>query len=766
MKSRMVRGAAMAAAFGSMQVLAAISHESLEITDVRSIAEDTFAAQLTVSGSVSVDQNTVFSSGTLHLGGTKETPAVIKVGGAGSKFTTTNVVIGANGGCGLLRSTGYWSFLEVRERFDIHENTPLSPSSEYIDFLEINQYGMAIGDGFFNNAEHPARVKFVRNPGSSTGYIVTGANWGATMFKCGEFAVEGTTSAPIFIKAGGGGGAFDPERYQSKLAAADATVEMQGKCGVMFISDSDLRCLQLSNVAFMNEGPVAFTNIGAKIMGPVRFGEGVTEMVFGGSGLGYLDLCGNVFTGISTRVESGVVKSSAPGGVLVFDVAAGSERSFVGDVVSPAVVRKTGAGELVLGDSAISALDVLEGVVRVVSNASVGYLTVSPGASVIVDGCEFACLDGVGCRQGAVGCVNGGVIAFPNDVSVFNPDISADFTKSGAGKCIVYDPESAGGKVHVMEGTLAFSREGLTLPYHRWTFKELSDRSGETHPKALVLSELWLWGDDGSRVAQSAMSNAADLMEPSKFNPGDIAWQCAVAYKEGIDSWLKSLKNIFVSGHNRPILVKPVIDPEYPMSWLSFAYRLPEGSRPVTGYDLCTQHHRPRSWIVEASSNGVDWITVDSRSGVEPVDNSGNIRFFDGGDYLNPTHKFSLSGYVSSGVENMPEALSVQVDEGAVLDFSSVEGGQGVDGICVDMARGCGAIVNANVLKGGTFDIKNSNPVSGAWDTGFSVAGFSGVENFSGWKVVVNGRERKGWSVVLRGGTVNIMPPGTVVILR
>ena len=740
-------------------------YDTYTISETETATENMFADQLNVSGTLIVSSNTKVSAGTLNLGGTPSVPAVLQVGGASSTLYVTNIVIGANGGCGLLRSTGYWSSITLREKLTIAENTPLSPESEFIDFLEVNQYCMATGHGFYNETEHPARIRFKRNAGGGIGWLTTGAQWGAYLFKTGKFVMEGTEKAPVWVSPGGGGGSFDAERYPSKLAEGQSAVETAGKCDVWFSTDNELRCLQLSNVKFMNEGRVLVTNIGVKITGPVFFGEGISSIEFGGSEDGYLDLNGNVLTSRTMRVAAGRVKSSAKGGVLAFAPGLGRDYVFSGTVDAPVSVRMCGGGVLSIKSSTISGLEVEKGTVRITdSNVSVASLHVASGAGIVIDGCEFVWPESADCPEGAVTCVNGGSVVFAKNASMFNPDISGGISKAGSGKVIVYDPVGVGGLLHVAEGTLSFSREGLDAPYHRWTFKELSDKS--TNPKVLILSELYLWGNDGNRVpASGTMTKVDGLPEPSNLAAGQIAWQCEVTYNT-TESWLMNIASIFNVGHNRPVLDSPVIKPEDPSTWVSFAYHLPDNSTPVTHYDLCTEKCRPRTWTFEASDDGKTWNAVDVRQGVEPVDNTGYICYFDGGDYLNPAKKFRLSGYETKGVLNMPPAVSVRVDAGATLDFTSVEGGQGVNAITVDIAAGCGMLKNAKAVAEGTLNLIATEPIAGATDIGFPVSNLSDADNLFSWKVVVNGKERKGWHVVSAGDTLCIVPPGTVVIIR
>ena len=744
----------------------AVNHYvTYDVTGEETVSEESSANTLNVSGSLTIAKNTTFTVGELNLGGTASSPAVVTVGGTYSKFSATNITIGANGGCGLIRSTGYWSNLELRNILTIHENTPCSPNSAYVDFLAIASYGLASGSGLSNNAAYPARITYSHDSSGNLGWIVTGANWGAYLFRNGSFVLQGGAKTPIWIKAGGGGGSFDPERFPSKLAMDTAHVTMTGTCDVLFSSDSTIRCLQLSNVEFGNTGAVAFTNIGAKVTGPVSFGSGVSVVAVGGV-QGYFDLNGNVVTAQTMRVETGSVKSSTGSGTLVFAPGAGGSSRFSGTVDSPATVRKAGAGTLYLDESSMPKLEVAEGTVCVDSpSVSIASLSIAAGATLLVDGCEFALPEQVDCVAGAIVCTNGGSVVTSADSSLFNPDLAQGIVKRGAGKLIIYDPNSLDGLIHAEAGTLAFSRIGLTSPIYRWTFKELTDcPSWSSQPKTLILAKLCLLDANGGWIGTGAMANAADFTAPSDLPAGQIAWQSAITYKESVGSWLKSLKKIFDDGDDRPILVSPLIDPADSSTWISFAFRLPSGANPAVNYNLCTQYHRPRSWVVEASEDGVNWTVVDSRSGVIPGDNTGYIRFFDG--ETQPTPKFRLSGYVSPGVQNMPAAAAVQVDSGATLDFSSVTGGQSVNEIVIDLSAGCGTLTNAKAASAGTVRLIGVQTGYGAIETPFVTTGIADSENLSAWSVVVDGKVRRGWKVRVQGGTLAVVPPGMVMVVQ
>lgn len=760
---------------GAALTLLAETYDTFDVAagEQKTLPANSTVTTLNVAGSLTVANGGASKTGTLNIGGTATTPATIRVSGAYSSLTVTNqVVIGENGCSGLLDMGGWYSSYVVK-KLVIHANAPLTPGSDYVDFLNVAQYNYSAGKGgLVNQSGKPARIRYQRSGGDA--WIVTGSDWGATLFQEGEFVLEGTVNQRIRIDAGGGGTGFNAETYPSKLTAAEATVRTRGECDVVFYNDTNLRCLQIGNVTFGHTGSLSTSNVCIKVTGPVAIGPNVKQLVVGGNSGPYFDLNGNTVTACTTRIAAGcVLKSSKAGGVLAFAPAASSTNALSGAVEGPgATVRMCGEGTLNLEASTVPSLEVVSGTVRVLSaEASVASLTLEKNATLLVDGCAFAMPPAFVNNGGAIVCTNGGSIAYAANCSVFNPCFPNGIEKSGAGDMYVYDPSELAGLVHAAGGRIVFSREGLDKPYHRWTFKAMRDNAKlADKPKTLILAGLYLWGLDGAAVI-GATANATDKTAPSDLAAGTCAWQCDVTYNT-TKSWLMSLWKIFAHANDdRPILATPVIDPEDESSWVKFAYHLPTGSQPITDYDLRTECYRPRDWEFEVSDDGVNWTTADVREDQWSVASSGeqytDIRWFDGGDRTHPTRKFKLSGYVTAGVTNMPPAVGVRADAAATVDFTAVTGGQGVNAVVVDAAAGAGSVLNANVLANGTLSVLNFDGAMQAVNkTGLSVAGWSDLDNLTSWTVSVNGQAKARWRVDVVDGELAFCKPGLVIIYR
>ncbi len=142
----------------------------------------------------------------LAIGGTAEEEAKLQVsGGWWPKFSAFKTIIGDNGGRGLL------DFRQVNvnqlafESIVIDANAVCTPSTEYVDFIDLKAGAVTLRQGISNNSSHPARIKFSE---SGTGSFQTGSAWGATVFNSGDFVMEGCATHPVTFKIVGGGSGY------------------------------------------------------------------------------------------------------------------------------------------------------------------------------------------------------------------------------------------------------------------------------------------------------------------------------------------------------------------------------------------------------------------------------------------------------------------------------------------------------------------------------------------------------------------------------
>jgi hypothetical protein len=126
--------------------------------------------------------------------------------------------------------------------------------------------------------------------------------------------------------------------------------------------------------------------------------------------------------------------------------------------------------------------------------------------------------------------------------------------------------------------------------------------------------------------------------------------------------------------------------------------------------------------------------------------------------------------FAPSGVRNMPEAVQVEVDAGAVLDFTNVAGAQTVDAVTLDAAAGGGTVRNARFAEAGTIFL--AGVPDGASIEGLSVPmlleNCLSVNNLRRWSICADGVMQPSgrYHAVYRNGRVVILGSGFVLTVR
>lgn len=118
----------------------------------------------------------------------------------------------------------------------------------------------------------------------------------------------------------------------------------------------------------------------------------------------------------------------------------------------------------------------------------------------------------------------------------------------------------------------------------------------------------------------------------------------------------------------------------------------------------------------------------------------------------------------------MPDAIGIEVDVGAVADFTNVVGGQTVDTLTVDAAQGFGTIRNVRFAEFGSLYLKNVPEGTSLLDVvvPFTADGMSGSWRLKGWKIHVNGiLQREGrYTAVIKAGNMSFRRSGMVLSVR
>ena len=126
--------------------------------------------------------------------------------------------------------------------------------------------------------------------------------------------------------------------------------------------------------------------------------------------------------------------------------------------------------------------------------------------------------------------------------------------------------------------------------------------------------------------------------------------------------------------------------------------------------------------------------------------------------------------WTSPGVQNMPGSMQIEVDAGAVLDFTNVTGGQKVDVITVDAVAGGGTIRNARFAASGTIFLVGVPDGVRFSDVTVSIdlEDCEAKNNLGLWSISVNGvgQQVGKYHAVYRNGQLSFQGNGLIICVR
>ena len=443
-----------------------------------------------------------------------------------------------------------------------------------------------------------------------------------------------------------------------------------------------------------------------------------------------------------------------------------TERSFKCNIKSgdTLVVEKVGENEMVVSATTnIPNLVVSEGAVRFAGNdCVVSNLAVSTGTQLIADGCTVTIQSDAEFVGASFITENGG-----------------RFVKSGQSRTMVYDPVSVTGGLHVASGELVFSKYGFDQKWWRWTF--FSTRGG---CYALRLRGIYMFGTDGTwqNTGLSDASVATELTDTvlaenkCRFvinSATNIVVGADVESRNKLDTlhrWF-TLKSSY-GGNHYPMLTSPEINPEDPTSWVGVEMHINSASKPITGYNMRVatwREHYADGWKVEASHDGRTWKLIDVREN-QISKASANYYSYDNTAWnatvFNLKELFHFTGYRNGGLEVM-DPLSVQVDDGAMLDLLAFDAGQPIDAVTIDLALGAGTVKGGRILANGTLTLVNVEESGTDLDSVLPILfdGTVDTDNFASWTVVVDGRKIRR-KISYSDGRITVPPSGLVIMVK
>ena len=206
--------------------------------------------------------------------------------------------------------------------------------------------------------------------------------------------------------------------------------------------------------------------------------------------------------------------------------------------------------------------------------------------------------------------------------------------------------------------------------------------------------------------------------------------------------------------------------------------RLPAGSEPVAAINFAWAYGGlPKAWTLSGSTDGgVTWHELNETSNFSVLSYTAFtwIGMDSGGVGSVVPKAVPLDSpdllWTRPGILNMPDSMRVEVDDGAVLDFTNVTGGQTVDAISVDAAAGGGTVRNAKFAEAGTvylYGVPQGASI-GNISVPLILENSQDLPNLGAWRICVNGtmlpvgKYRASYS----SGRLSVSAKGFLVILK
>lgn len=707
------------------------------------LAESKTYDAITVHGRLTVGGGATVGAATVALGPDAGDDAEIAVLDAQSCFGSkaTKITVGASGGTGRLTgpSTGGGGYAFAYQTLEVSANATVNESGD-IPVMSLGK-GRTSGGTIANR--HKTGTALVTADASACFGGGAYQYWGSPFFE-GRIRVESqgdstssvslyTHYAPRALVADGGSLAF----------SGFAEVKLEGNW-----NQADAGQYTLLNKA-VTWGGAAVHVVGwfhqVKVKGEVKV-----------AGL--------------TMDKTCYVTGGEGAKLLVGD--SEQETSLSGTFKSPVVVEKTGSGVTRVAATTVGTLAVSEGELKVEAALDAASLSVAEGATLRIVGAT-ATVSGDSSVVGNLVTEDGGrlTVAVSADTNVRSAGgvRGTRFEKTGAGALTLENPAGLADDIHVAEGTLLFSGSGYSVPLYK--FEGTAHKGSKS--TAWGIGEFAFLDKDGLRVgvgitAKDPGTALADLPAgcatvPAGYKYSPWYWSVAELFDDKKNSMM---------GISSPTLAET--------NAVAFYVRLPESSPGIVGYNWAGTYDNgyPSSWTLFGSAdNGETWVALDARTdytlgnwaGVW-AGGSGNVAV--GSDAAVPmaftlADKSGNPAFAAPGATGLPSSMKIEVDKGAVLDFTNVTGGQVVEALTLDAVNGGGEVRGARLAETGVLYLNNLPEGADirTYRPSFEWTAVVGDLDFSRWQLVVDGKKTR-HRIAWKNGAFRFSGSGFFLIVR
>ena len=431
-----------------------------------------------------------------------------------------------------------------------------------------------------------------------------------------------------------------------------------------------------------------------------------------------------------------------------------------------------------LGESSLAALRVEAGTLVVTGTTAellrAASVTVDEGATLVIERTVVGA--GTYSGKGTVETLDGGSleITFGDDGSADTliwdePGLPASsaFIKVGSNRAIVQTDASLARDIDVRGGSLVFSGRTCTNEWYRFLFNGTQYNTSTN----IAIGDLRVFSDTNKteNVAKGIGSNGGVLAagtNPANLGPG----QCCAHFTtmphgsplpSGQSANLWDLRNAFDDENYSAVISaeKYYIYNNASQTWVAF--RMASGNNRVQCYlpakaSGIIWYWHPSAWLFQTSPDGVNWQTVDTRTGaISEANGYGSTPFV-------------IKGFLADGAEGFDPTANVKVASGATLDASGVAGGQTLSHLTVDMTAGGGAIRGVTIAQNGVLDLVNVPAGLSLHDISIPVSFLEVANgaNFTTWTVLVDGQPGSTGLPKWNGTELSLFDGSTVIKIR
>ena len=368
-------------------------------------------------------------------------------------------------------------------------------------------------------------------------------------------------------------------------------------------------------------------------------------------------------------------------------------------------------------------------------------------------------------------------------VNVTNGTAALSLAKDGPGTWTLKGNLDFSGSLVVNDGTLLVEAPDTPYTWYKLIIKTVNSYYSGGSDSCRVTHEFALYDADGVRRNVGLVSDTRQM--PTALEPGTAtvgADQIPGYYNWAFDNSGFLLSNMFDDNGSTTSFLAGRSNGTSESSWISVVMRLPEGTPPITSFDMIsnvgqwnTGTRRTVAYSVSGSTDGRMWNVLSEQTTNETA------RFTSGwysngkgftADAVRPLPDNGIAiapwGEYGDGVSQLTNVSDVVVAAGATLKARGTVAlrrlGAEIDATGA-VVKGGGTLDGFAVASNGVFNITGAAK-PGPLQLPYAFVGMKDFENFKTWKVAVNGVPAPSLRATFSADGVKVYPVGFYLIVR